>query len=183
VLDVDGIDEVAFNARPEQVTAWNKEKAAKTLKLVVVFKPSGDRCAGSAAAESWRIAGRARSWELVGAQGVVAAANEDGEPVGGGGPRQVRIEKVTLDSDEAPQENDGRSRLAGSQRALDRCVASAQRAGKLVVSFSVQNGRVRDAQVIMDSTRDEGVSSCVAKAVAGTEMYGTGHGTASITVQ
>jgi hypothetical protein len=183
VLDLDGIDEVAFNARPDQVTAWNKEKAAKALKLVVVFKPSGERCAGSAAAESWRIGGKARSWELVGAGGPVAAANEEGEPIGGGAQRQVRIEKVALDSDEAPQENDGRSRLAGSQRALDRCVASAQRAGKLVVSFSVQNGRVRDAQVIMDSTRDEGVSRCVAKAISGTEMYGAGHGTASITVQ
>jgi hypothetical protein len=182
-LDIDGIDEVSFNARPEQVTAWNEEKKAKTLKLVVVFKPSGERCAGSAAAESWRIAGRARSWELIGAQGRVAAANEDGEPVGGGGPRQVRVEKVTLDSDEAPQDNDGRSRLSGSQRALERCAAGAQRAGKLVITFSLQNGRVRDPQVIMDSTRDAGVSSCVAKAIAGTEMYGSGHGTASISVQ
>src|SRR5919201_6964548 len=69
VLDLDGIDEVAFNARPEQVTAWNKEKTAKALKLVVVFKPSGDRCAGSAAAESWRIGGRPRIGGLVGPEG------------------------------------------------------------------------------------------------------------------
>src|SRR3954465_15978445 len=76
-LDLDGVDDVAFNARPEQVAAWSKEKKAKTLKLVVVWKPGGERCAGSAAAESWRIAGRARSWELAGAQGTLAAANED----------------------------------------------------------------------------------------------------------
>jgi hypothetical protein len=182
-LDIAGIDEVSFNARPEQVTSWNQEKKAKALKLAVVFKPAGDRCAGSAAAESWRISGRARSWELIAAQGVVAAANEEGEPIGGGGPRQVRIEKVTLDTDEAPQDNDGRSRLASSQRALERCAAGAQRAGKLLITFSVQNGRVREPQVIMDSLRDESVSGCVAKAIAGAEMYGTGHGTASITVQ
>ena len=183
VLDLEGIDDVSFNARAEQVAAWNQEKKAKALKLAVVFKPTGDRCAGNAAAESWRVAGRARSWELTGAQGIVAAANEDGEPVGGNGPRQVRIEKVTLDSDDAPQDNEGRSRLSSTQRALDRCAAGAHRAGKLLVTFSVQNGRVRDPQVIMDSMRDESISSCVAKAISGTEMYGTGHGTASISVQ
>jgi hypothetical protein len=182
-LDLEGIDEVSFNARPEQVTAWNQEKKAKTLRLVVVFKPAGDRCAGSAAAESWRIAGRSRSWELTGAQGIVAAANEDGEPIGGGGPRQMRVEKVTLDSDEAPPENEGRSRLSSTQRALDRCAGGAQRAGKLLITFSVQNGRVREPQVIMDSLRDENVSACVAKAISGAEMYGSGHGTAAITVQ
>src|SRR3954465_10865280 len=32
-LDLDGVDDVAFNARPEQVAAWSKEKKAKTLKL------------------------------------------------------------------------------------------------------------------------------------------------------
>jgi hypothetical protein len=182
-LDLEGVDDVSFNARPEQVAAWNQEKKTKALKLVVVFKPSGDRCAGSAAAESWRIAGRARSWELAGTQGTVAAANEDGEPIGGNGPRQVRIEKVALDSDEAPQENEGRSRLSSTQRSLDRCASGAHRAGKLVVTFSVQNGRIRDPQVVMDSLRDEGISACVAKAIAGAEMYGTGHGTASISVQ
>jgi hypothetical protein len=67
-LDLDGTNEVAFNARPEQVTAWSAEKRAKTLRLVVVFKPSGERCAGNDAAESWRIGGHARSWELVGAR-------------------------------------------------------------------------------------------------------------------
>src|SRR5947209_4559805 len=70
-LDLEGIDDVAFNARPEQVKAWNSEKNAGALKLVVVFKPSGERCAGSAAAQAWRLAGKVRSWELVGASGVV----------------------------------------------------------------------------------------------------------------
>jgi len=183
-LDLEGIDEVAFNARPEQVTAWSEEKKARSLRLIVVWKPGGDRCAGSAAAESWRIAGKARSWELVGPEGTVAAANEDGEPVLlGGGPRQARVEKVTLESDGAPQQDEGRDRLASSQQALDRCVSGAQAAGKLLITFSVQGGRVREPQVIMDSVRDERISGCVAKAISGAEVGGSGRGTASIAVQ
>jgi hypothetical protein len=181
-LDLDGIDEVAFNARPEQVTAWSEEKKAKELRLVVVWKPRGDRCAGSAAAEAWRIAGKALFWELVGPEGTVAAANEDGEPVGGG-PRQLRVEKVALDSDGAPLEDDGRDRLAAAQPALDRCASGAQRTGKLLITFSVQGGRVREPQVIMDSVRDERISGCVARALSGAEVGGSGHGTASIAVQ
>src|SRR2546430_16694996 len=100
-LDVEDIDEVSFTARPEQVTAWAQEKKGKALKLVVVWKPSGARCAGSAAAEAWRIAGHARSWELVGAQGTLASANEEGDPVGGG-PRQVASGKVARESHHAP---------------------------------------------------------------------------------
>src|SRR5512140_3472233 len=69
-VDLEGVDEVAVHATPEQVSAWSKAKKAGALKLAVVFKPSGDRCAGSAAAEAFRIAGRARSWELLGEQGV-----------------------------------------------------------------------------------------------------------------
>lgn len=182
-LDLDSVDDVAFNARPEQVSAWSKEKKANTLRLVVVWKPAGERCAGSAAAEAWRIAGHARSWELVGAEGTVAAANEDGEPVGGGGPRQVRVEKVSVDSDGAPQENEGRDRLASSQQALDRCASGAQRTGRLLITFSVQGGRLREPQVIMDSLRDEKVSGCVARALSGAEVGGSGQGTASIAVQ
>lgn len=181
-LDLDGVDEVAFNARPEQVSAWSKEKKAKTLRLVVVWKPAAERCAGSAAAEAWRIAGHARSWELVGGEGTVAAANEEGEPVGGG-PRQVRVEKVSVDSDGAPQENEGRDRLASSQQALDQCASGAQRTGKLLITFSVQGGRVREPQVIMDSLRDEKVSGCVARALSGAEVGGSGQGSASIAVQ
>jgi hypothetical protein len=182
-LDLEGIDDVAFAARPEQVTAWSKEKKAKTLRLLVVWKPTGERCGGSAAAESWRVPGRARSWELMGAQGTLAAANEDGDPVGATGGRQVRVEKVALDSDEQPAENEGRGRLASAQSALERCASGAQRSGKLVVTFSVQGGHVRDAQVIMDSMRDEKVSACFARAVGSAEMGGSGRGTASISVQ
>ena len=180
-LDLDGTDEVAFNGRPEQVTAWSAEKKAKTLRLVVVFKPTGERCAGSAAAESWRIAGHARSWELFGSQGAVATANEDGEPIGGG-PRQLRVEKVSLESDGAPQDNDGR-RLASVQSTIERCAPGVQRSGKLVLTFSVQGGRVREPQVVVDSVRDERVSGCVARAINGAEVGGSGHGTASIAVQ
>ena len=181
-LDLDGIDDVSFAAGSEQVTAWTQEKKAKALKLVLVWKPSGARCAGSAAAEAWRIAGHARSWELLGAQGTLASANEEGDPVGAG-PRQMRVEKVTLDSDDAPLENEGRSRLASSQAALDRCAAGAVRTGRLVMSFSVHDGRVREPQVIMDSLRDEKIAGCVARAISGTELAGAGHGTASLTVQ
>ena len=35
----------------------------------------------------------------------------------------------------------------------------------------------------MDSLRDEKVAGCVARAISGAEMGGTGRGTASITVQ
>jgi hypothetical protein len=182
VLDLDGVDEVAFNAKPEQVTAWSQQKKGKTLRLAVVWKPAGDRCAGSVAAESWRIAGHARSWELLGPQGVVAAANEDGDPVGGG-PRQVQVEKVTLDSDDAPQQNEGRGRLGSLQAALDRCASGAQRTGRILVSFSVQGGRVREPQVMMDSLRDDKVSGCLARALAGAEVDGQGRGTASFAVQ
>ena len=181
-LDLDGIDDVSFAAGSEQVTAWTQEKKAKALKLVLVWKPSGARCAGSAAAEAWRIAGHARSWELLGAQGTLASANEEGDPVGAA-PRQMRVEKVTLDSDDAPLENEGRGRLASSQAALDRCAAGAVRTGRLVMSFSVHDGRVREPQVIMDSLRDEKIAGCVARAISGTELAGAGHGTASLTVQ
>ena len=181
-LDLDGIDDVSFAAGSEQVTAWTQEKKAKALKLVLVWKPSGARCAGSAAAEAWRIAGHARSWELLGAQGTLASANEEGDPVGAG-PRQMRVEKVTLDSDDAPLQSEGRSRLASSQAALDRCAAGAVRTGRLVMSFSVHDGRVREPQVIMDSLRDEKIAGCVARAISGTELAGAGHGTASLTVQ
>ena len=70
-LDLDGVDEVAFNATPEQVSLWSKAKKAGTLKLAVVWQPQGDRCAGSAVAEAWRIGGKVRSWELVGASGLL----------------------------------------------------------------------------------------------------------------
>src|SRR3954469_18323097 len=178
-LDLEGIDDVAFSARPEQVSAWSREKKAGTLRLRVVWKPAADRCAGSAAAESWRIAGRVRSWQLVGAEGVVAAANEDGEPAGTG-PQKARVEKVTLDSDAAPQEEEGRERLSTAQRALDRCAAAAQRGGNLMISFSIQGGRVREPRIIMDSVRDEKASGCVAHAISGAEVGGNGSGTASI---
>jgi len=181
-LDLDGIDDVSFHATPKQVSAWSKEKKAGTLRLVVVWKPSGERCAGSAAAESWRLAGKARSWELVGAQGTLAAADAEGEPVGVT-PREVKIEKVTVESDEGPRPDDGRRRLAGAQRELEKCAAAAQRAGSLLVTFSVQGGRVRDPQVIMDSLRDEKVAGCVARAVAGAEVGGSGHGTAAISLE
>src|SRR5882762_2069391 len=40
-LDLDGIDEVAFNAKPEQVTDWSQQKKGKMRRLAVVWKPGG----------------------------------------------------------------------------------------------------------------------------------------------
>jgi hypothetical protein len=178
-LDLDGLDDVAFNATPSQVSAWSKAKRAGALRLSVVWQPQGDRCAGSAAAEAWRIGGKVKSWELIGESGLVAAADSDGEPVGSV-PHAVRIEKVVLESDAAPPADDGRGRLAAAQAALGRCAAAAQRGGKVLLSFAVQGGRVREPQVIMDSLRDERATGCVARAVAGAEVGGNGRGTASI---
>lgn len=184
-LDLDGVDDVAFAARPEQVSAWSREKKEGTLKLVVVFRPSGERCAGSAAAQAFRLSGRARSWQLVDESGIVASANADGDPVGAA-PRSVKVEKVTLESDESPPQDDGRARLSSAQNALERCVQGAPRLGTMVLSFSVQDGRVRDAQVIMDSLRDDRVSACVARAVGGAHVAGAppdGRGTAAISLE
>jgi hypothetical protein len=181
-LDLDGVDDVAFHATPEQVAAWSKEKKAGTLKLVVVWKPSGERCAGSAAAESWRLAGKAQSWELLGAQGTLASADAEGEPVGVA-PREVKVEKVTVESDAEPRPDEGRGRLAAARRDLEKCASVAQRGGSLLLTFSVQGGRVRDPQVIMDSLRDEKVAGCVARAVNGAEVGGSGHGTAAISLE
>lgn len=181
-LDLDGIDEVAFNATPAQVSAWSKAKKAGTLKLSVVWQPQGERCAGSAAAEAWRIGGKVRSWELVGESGLLAAADADGEPVGAV-PHAVRIEKVALESDGAPPDDEGRGRLASAQGALSKCAASAQRGGNVLLSFAVQGGRVREPQVILDSLRDEKAASCVAHAVNGAEVTGSGRGTASISFE
>lgn len=177
-LDLDGVDDVAFHATPEQVSAWSREKKAGTLRLIVVWKPAGERCAGSAAAESWRIAGKARSWEIADANGVVAAADAEGEPIGAA-PKSVKIDKVTVESEDGTRE----TRMTGVQRDLEKCAAGAQRGGSLVVAFNVQGGRVRDAQVIMDSLRDEKVAGCVARAVSGAEVGGTGHGTAAISLE
>ena len=181
-LDLDGIDDVAFNATPEQVSFWSKAKKAGTLKLAVVWQSAGDRCAGSAAAEAWRIAGKVRSWELVGESGLLAAADADGEPVGGV-PHSVKVEKVALESDAAPPDDDGRRRLSSAQAALSRCAAGAQRGGNVLLTFTVQGGRVREPQIIMDSLRDEKAAGCVARAVTGAEVGGSGRGTASISFE
>lgn len=181
-LDLDGVDDVAFNATPEQVSAWSKLKRAGQLRLAVVWKPHPSRCAGSAAAEAWRIGGKVRSWELIGPSGVVAAANAEGEPVGGV-PHGVKVEKVSVDSDGAPREDEGRGRLTSAQGALEKCAAGAQRTGTVLIAFSVQGGRVRDPQVIMDSLRDEKIAGCMARAVSGADVGGTGRGTAAISLE
>lgn len=181
-LDVDGVDEVAFEATPAQVTAWSLAKKAGTLRLLIVFKPSGDRCAGFAAAESWRISGTAQSWKLVGEDGVVATADAEGEPVAGG-PRKISVHKVTLDSDPIAPDDDGKNRLSAVRPQLDRCASQAQRSGSLVLGFDVRSGRAQDPQVMVDSLRDDRVAACVARALQGAQVGGQGHGTASISLE
>lgn len=187
-LDLEGIDDVAFAARPEQVSQWSKDKKAGALKLVAVFRPDGERCAGSAAAKAFRLGGRALSWQIVDGEQVVAAANEAGEPVGGAaGSLAVRVESVSLDSDPAAPSDEGRERLSAAQRSLEKCAAGAPRGGSLVVTFAVQAGRVREPQVIMDALHDDGVSRCVSRALSGASLVGAaganGRGTAAIMLQ
>jgi hypothetical protein len=181
-VDLDGIDEVAFEATPDQVTAWSAAKKAGTLRLVVVFKPSGDRCAGSAAAESWRIAGKPRSWKIVDENGIVASADSEGEPVTHG-PRRLSVEKVSLESDQLAPDDEGKSRLASVRPLLERCATGAQRSGNLVLGFDVRQGRAQDPLVMLDSLRDDHIAACVARAVLGAVVGGSGHGTASISLQ
>jgi hypothetical protein len=184
-LDLEGVDEVAFAARPEQVSASSKEKKDGSLKLLVVWQPKGDRCAGSSGAQAFRISGRARSWQLLDASGPVALADAEGDPVGAA-PRSVKVEKVSLESDESPPQDEGRGRLSSAQGALDRCAAGAPRPGTMVISFAVQGGRVHDAQVILDSLRDDRVSNCIARAVGGAQIAGasaSGQGTAAISLE
>lgn len=192
-LDLDGIDDVAFHATPEQVSQWSKEKKAGTVKLAVVWQPHDDRCAGSAAAEAWRVAGKVRSWELVDDHGLLAAADAEGEPVGAV-PHTVKVERVALDSDVPARDDSGvvpssgapsddGARLVSAQPALAKCAAGAQRGGEILLSFSVQNGRVREPQVIMDSLQDDKVSRCVTRALTGAGLPGSGRGTATISFE
>lgn len=182
LLDLDGTDDVAFHARPEQVSQWSRAQKAGTLKLAVTFRPSGERCAGSAAARSWRLAGHSLSWKILDGDKAVAAADEAGEPVGlPAGKRSIAVEKVALEDDD-----DAHVAFAGVQPALDKCAASAQRLGTLVVAFAVQAGHVRDPQVILDALRDEAVSGCVARALSGAALTGapgSGRGTATLALQ
>ena len=56
-----------------------------------------------------------------------------------------------------------------------------------MVSFSVQDGQVRNPQVIMDAARDENTAQCVAKALAGVTIPGAdpsaSRGTASLAIE
>jgi hypothetical protein len=119
---------------------------------------------------------------MVGAQGVVAAADAEGEPVAKP-PRAVKVEKVALESDAAPPDDDGRTRLSAARGALQRCTAGAQRSGSVLISFNVQGGRVQNPEVIMNSLRDDRAAGCVAHAIAGAEVGGSGRGTAAITLE
>src|SRR5207237_10576023 len=63
-LDLAGIDDVAFRATPEQAVKWAAAKKQGKLSLTVYFRPSGERCAGNAAARIFRMEGLPIWWEL-----------------------------------------------------------------------------------------------------------------------
>ena len=52
-----------------------------------------------------------------------------------------------------------------------------------MLGFDVRSGRAQDAQVMLDSLRDERIASCIARAVQGAPVGGQGHGTASISLE
>jgi hypothetical protein len=186
-LDPTGLDDVAFRATPEQARQWTAAKKQGKLSLTVYFRPSGERCAGNAAARIFRMEGLPLWWELEVDSAPVAAADEEGLPVDKPGTaRSFRVDKVLLDT-EMPRPDAGKDRLSTAQRALDRCAQAARRRGSLVVSFTVQDGHVHNPQVIMDAARDEDTARCVAKALAGSTISGADpsatRGTASLAVQ
>ncbi|MFL5310990.1 MAG: hypothetical protein ACJ79H_11115 [Myxococcales bacterium] len=186
-LDLSGIDDVAFRATPEQARQWAAAKKQGKLSLTVYFRPSGERCAGNAAARIFRMQGLPLWWELEVDSAPVATADEEGLPVDKpGSARGFRVDKVVLDT-EMPRPDAGKDRLSGAQRALDRCAQAARRRGSLVVSFTVQDGQVHDPQVIMDAARDEDTARCVARAMSGAAISGADpsatRGTASLSVQ
>jgi hypothetical protein len=167
------------------VKQWAEAKKAGTLSLVVSFQPSGNRCAGNAAAGIYRLEGNATRWELRASGSPVAASDEDGYPIDArpGQAHTLKVQRVALESD-APGEAVPGGRLASVQPELDRCAHQANRTGSLVVTFAVQGGRVRDPQVIMDGVRDDQIASCVARALANAPIEGpAGRGTASLSLQ
>jgi hypothetical protein len=201
-LDLAGIDDVAFEATPQQVRDWTARKAAGDLSLVVQFRPSGEPCSGKPVAGIFRMSGEPVFWQIVSDAGPVAAADEDGAPLEIGPPRvhTMRIDRVALDLeqpgpavaeagvlDRTQHADDARERLAGSLPALDRCARGVRRTGSMVVAFSVLDGRLQDVQVVMDALRDESVASCVANALSGAQLRGinaaTGRGMASLALR
>ena len=186
-LDLAGIRDVAFRATPAQEKEWTEAKEAGKLFLTVYFHPSGERCAGNPAARIFRMEGVPLWWQLELDSAAVAVADEEGLPVDKpGSGRSFRVDKVLLDT-EMPRADAGKDRLGAAQGALDRCAQAARRRGSLVVSFTVQDGHVRNPQVIMDAARDEDTARCVSKALAGVTISGADpsatRGTASLAIQ
>ncbi len=185
-LDVRGIDEVAFRATEEQRDEWARAKGAGKLMLSVVFEPSAEGCRGSLHAHQARLAGVARSWQLIGEQGkIVAAADEDGRPLERlEGPRAARVRSVALEN-EAPVPDEGKARLSAAQSALEQCAARAQRPGSLVLSFAARAGALHDVNVAVDGLHDDAVAGCIAKALAGATLADnlSGRGMATIAVE
>jgi hypothetical protein len=186
-LDLANAEDVAFRATPAQLKEWTRAKQEGKLSLTVYFRPSGDGCAGNASARIFRFEGVPLWLQIEGTSGALAAADDQGLPVDGpGATRTFRVSKVLLDND-APRPDAGKDRLSVAQSALDRCAQAARRRGSLVVSFSVQEGHVRNPQVIMDAARDEETAHCVTQALSGISIASANptatRGTASLALQ
>jgi hypothetical protein len=186
-LDLAGIDDVAFRATPDQARQWAAAKKAGKLSLTVYFRAAAERCAGNPAARIFRMEGVPLWWELQVDSAPVAVADEEGLPVDKPGTaRTFRVDKVLLDT-EMPRPDAGKDRLAAVQGALDRCAQAARRRGSLIVSFGVQDGQVRNPQVVLDAARDEDTARCVSQALSGASISGAdpnaSRGTASLAIQ
>ncbi|MBS2024214.1 MAG: hypothetical protein JST92_17570 [Deltaproteobacteria bacterium] len=190
-LDLSGIDDVAFKSTPAQLADWSRLKKANTLVLQVTFRPAGDRCPGNLFARGHRLAGVPTAWRILGENGaVLGAADEENQPLDpnslsaqAAAPKSVKVTRVTLDE----SSDESKTRLEGVQGALDRCMGNARRPGSMVVSFAVQQGRLTEPQVIMDAARDEQVSGCLARALAGAVVVGaerpSGRGSLTLSLQ
>lgn len=183
MLDLAGIDEVAFTATPEQVAEWKRAKEDGNVKLEVVFRPSADGCTGNKHARHLRLAGRPESWRLVGDKGqTLAAADDEGKPGRVAEARAAKVTSVAFEG-EPPRPDEGREKLAAAQGALDACAKKAARPGSLVLAFSARGGAIQEVQVLVDGVRDQSVTECIAKAVSGARLAGAGKGTAVIAVE
>jgi hypothetical protein len=186
-LDLAGVDDVAFRASAAEIKQWTAAKKDGKLTLTVYFRPSGERCAGNAAARIFRMEGYPLWWQLEVDGAAAAAADEEGLPVDKPGTaRTFRVDKVLLDT-EMPRPDAGKDRLAAVQGALDRCAQAARRRGSLVVSFGVEDGHVRNPQVIMDAARDEATARCVSQALSGATISAAdpaaSRGTTTLSIQ
>jgi hypothetical protein len=94
----------------------------------------------------------------------------------------VRVTSVAFDN-EAPLADEGRSRLAPAQGALENCAGLVQRPGRVAIGFTSRDGAARDVVIVVDGVRDDAVTTCLTRAIAGVPLDRAGKGTATIAVE